>query len=541
MNVRPIAPGLLFRVLFFCMVLTLPIGCTPSAAQTAAPIAPPTAPASIRQAETLELGDVQILTYGYWSDLITDDKRAQQILQLVNTQILRQRNVSMKLILKREEIPYKAMAVGVAAGDPPEIIIRTYNDNPDKLAPSPLRLNETIDAYGPGLMSAIPANGWDRCKIGDSIVALPSMGLYLSPSLCINGELLARNGWEIPQTADDLEVLLTQAKAAGIRPLDGDMRNAFAPCFGLDLSAWGFQDDDGKVLPLRDCAEYDAWVEQMRAWNQAGYFQEAVDLSGNTIDDDNFVLSSRWWYELGKSTKLIALPLLPLGKAQPLSSAPAIAERYAFESYDKPEALVTLMDWVYSSAENHDLIARGEKGIDYELLGTSGYQLIKDGQPDSAHGLYGQNNQWELQEILSMDAFRDNRIRGCVNEQNVRKAIGFQEAALRPSKFIKLPSVTERYARPGTALYEAWHPVFDEKAPVVDPPESDYINGLISRAEYDQRRTELSELKDSRLDLLQAWLNKAYDPYKDMYVPTVGKQAVVPIADASAAPTAGET
>lgn len=86
-----------------------------------------------------------------------------------------------------------------------------------------------------------------RCKIGDAIVAVPSVGISLDPNLCINSQMLSRNGWQMPLTAGDLEALLPLAKAAGVRPLDSDIWNAFAPCFGLELDAWGYLDDDGKV------------------------------------------------------------------------------------------------------------------------------------------------------------------------------------------------------------------------------------------------------------------------------------------------------
>lgn len=134
-----------------------------------------------------------------------------------------------------------------------------------------------------------------------------------------------------------------------------------------------------------------------------------------------------------------------------------------------------------------------------------------------------------------MDAFRDNRIRGCVNVKSVHQAMVYQDAAVRPSKFVKLPAVTERYALPGTKLYDAWHPVADGNAPVVEPPETDYINGVISRAEYDQRRAKLDEQKDPRRELVQAWVNKTYDPLQDMYVPTAGPQSMTPLAGATAA------
>lgn len=84
-----------------------------------------------------------------------------------------------------------------------------------------------------------------------------------------------------------------------------------------------------------------------------------------------------------------------MGGAQSLAR-PSIVEHYSFESYDKPETLVTLMGWTYGSAENHDLIAKGEKGTYYQLLGVDGYELIKDGKTDSMYEFYGQANQWEL-------------------------------------------------------------------------------------------------------------------------------------------------
>ncbi len=475
--------------------------CTPSPAAQGVP--PPAEPlrVEVRQPKELDMGDVTILYGGYWSNGV-DEKRSEEILELVCRSILRQRNIAMKLgFVRSEHALVEEAQQRIAAGNPPQIYVRTFNDRPEKLFPPMLRLNDAIDTFGPNL-SKIPEWGWARCKIGDDIVAIPSVGLALERTTAANKHAMDAHGWAVPTTAEQFEELLRSAKDAGLRPIDN---GAIPPeWFGYDQSAWAWQDGDGSLRSIYESPQYTDYIDTLHRWTAAGFLGQQPE-----VDDGKWLFRSVFLRDIATDADLEPLPVLSLG-SQPAFARSPWSELYTFESYDKPEALVTLLDWAYENEDNHSLVARGETGKDWEPLGNKGYRLLND-DPYFI--------KWELQEFLAMDGFLDNPVRCCTNDSGLRRAIELQEQGEGGNAFLSPPTVTERYALPNTALLAAWQ--FRPSDEFLNA-EGEYIAGLIDHDAFDKQREKAIEACKPRLELLSQMLEKSYDPLKDMYKPFAG-------------------
>ena len=261
--------------------------------------------------------------------------------------------------------------------------------------------------------------------------------------------------------------------------------------------------------PLTDSPEYDAYLNTMRRWHDAGYFMDPPKEG-----DTNYLFSSGYWATLAEDDNLVPLPLISMAGLQAVA-APAYGSRFVFESFSKPEAVVTLLDWVYEQPGNHELISKGEKEKDYRIIGDSGgYQLL--GRDQYEH------SQWGLQVYLSMDGFNGHPIADCHNPEGIRQSIAYQEAATRPSRFLSIPSPIRRYALPGTALRMAVDPAArpaEENMPATSLAD-DYVQGNITWEQYDQlMKAQPDRWAQACVDILQRMLDKTYDPPEDMYKP----------------------
>ncbi len=476
--------------------------CTPSpAAQGMAPPAEPSR-VELRQPEELDMGDVTILYGGYWSNGV-DEKRSEEILELVCRSILRQRNIAMKLGFVRSEYALIEEAQQrIAAGNPPQIYVRAFNDRPEKLFPPMLRLNDAIDTFGPNL-SKIPEWGWARCKIGNDIVAVPSVGLALERTMAADKQAMDGHGWAVPATAHQFEELLRSAKEAGLRPIDnGDVPSEW---FGYDRSAWAWRDGDGTLRSIYESPQYLDYIDALRRWTAAGYLEQQPE-----ADDGKWLFRCVFLHDIAAKDNLEPLPVLSLG-SQPAFARNPWSELYTFESYDKPETLVTLLDWAYENEDNHALIARGELDKDWEPVGDMGYRLLNDNP---------YFKKWELQEFLAMDGFLGNPVHGCTNDTGLRQAIDLQQQGAGSNAFLSPPAATERYALPNTALLASWQL---QPSDEFLNAESEYIAGLIDRDAFDKLRKEAIENCKPRLELLKQMLDGSYDPLmQDMYKPTTG-------------------
>ena len=116
-----------------------------------------------------------------------------------------------------------------------------------------------------------------------------------------------------------------------------------------------------------------------------------------------------------------------------------------FFAFDKPEALVTLMDWSVTNSDNSLLMTYGEKDTDYKLMGKSRLERLQKRVACfsaffGAAWLYPEPT--ENCESPGLIAALDD----------VAKAAG----AMRGGEFVSLPSSSMRYARPGSDLMKAW-------------------------------------------------------------------------------------
>lgn len=183
----------------------------------------------MRQSQPLALGDV---TMAIWAPTQNEDTdRCAIILRSVCDHIEQQRNIRMNLKLNYVE-DVDAYVRGYAAGVMPEMAISDRASN--KEMPSMLRLNESLEKYGPYLKSKIPEDVWEQNKIADSIVVIPMLfSPYLSVPI-VNKTMLKRYDWPMPTTLEEFESLLQKAKEAGLRPINSEFPYFAPELFGID-------------------------------------------------------------------------------------------------------------------------------------------------------------------------------------------------------------------------------------------------------------------------------------------------------------------
>lgn len=464
---------------------------------------------------SLDLGAVEVVLFMYST---VDEKRSEEMMKLVTQQINKQRNISMQLqitYINTPDMPDDYVRERTAAGKPPQIAETPYWGR-SKGLPSPLRLNEAIDLYGPNLMRQIPAKEWENWKVGDSIAAIPVMVEKISPCVYAKRSMLEAYGWQVPKNEQEFESLLQAAKAAGLCAIGAQPGKWPTQWFGIGKEDRAWLDKDGKVHPIEESAEYNAYLDTLRRWYDAGYY--------STGDDDNrqVLLGVGNMDSVYGDKDAVPLPVISMAGIQP---AAATVDRSftAFECYSKPEALVTLLDWTYEDQENHTLISKGVKDTDWFAVGDNGYVWEKSADSSPYLG-----TKWGFQFDLAMDGFGGRPIYGCINTEGARQARIYAQAAEKPSRFLSIAQVDMLYALPDTTLYKVTDPPSQLALPVIptqtpSTPAYQYTHGEISREDYDKLLAERLANRmtdpDPYLDLLQRILDKSYDPLSDMCQP----------------------
>ncbi len=351
----------------------------------------PDAPAFLSEDEipvkatgTLELGEVQILCgtpskeYGVPP---IDGRRQNQLIERLEQTILKQRNIDMDIVLERggSWSFYQHAMEMVAAGDLPEIVLiydyeRTQESTAQTLAP--VALDDAVNLYGPNL-AKLPDTALAGCRIGDQLVALPQIWSALDTPV-LNLQVLEQQGWDAPETLEGLEALLAKAKEAGIQPIAEmtyNIEGRLLP-FANVRNPQVLRAEDGTLLPFYRTAVFQQATDLIKGWWDAGYFpQDNAQHEGYA-----YLANSDWLMtvvDLSNAATVKGARLVPLSLtgAQGLTLG-GLSNVCAsvFEAYDKPEALVTLMDWSVSKLENHLFMAYGEEARTTSGWTTTGWR-----------------------------------------------------------------------------------------------------------------------------------------------------------------------
>ena len=253
-------------------------------------------------------------------------------------------------------------------------------------------IDEYLDEYGPAIMEGIPDNLWKDVTINGKIYALPA---YFAPMtsnierISIRKDLYDKHGLDIPQTREEL-----------IRA--SEIIHANEP--DLKPRAWTKLGHDPSVFLHRGYATYPFTVQDEMIY---------IDQQGNVkawIETEEFKQDSAFWRELYVKG-LVHPDLLPGGSD--LRHRELNKEAFTFEhsiwhptsiqgnepegeymtillypdevkfnsfgmrngtlvpiTTKHPEAAIQFLNWVYSSQENHDLLALGIEGIHWQESDT---------------------------------------------------------------------------------------------------------------------------------------------------------------------------
>ncbi len=484
----------------------------------------------VKMAEPLDLGVVQMVFPARYSDPSQpsfDYKAQERILTLVENAIGKERNIKMELepVYADDSTGTAALAVELsAAGDPPEIVsgVDTLGSGQVQQMPAPLALNDAIEKYGPNL-AKVPALQMEPCRIGDRVLSLPLIfeRIYV-PTL--NRKAMEQYGWQQPETLEDLTALLKLAKDAGIQPIMG-LPEGMVSLMLPETARPGYvhRQEDGSLLPLWRSGLFRQAVDLVKGWVDAGYFPKRTTMSADHLD---YLSQSNWLlsYVSSSAATIPGTDLIPLAlpSAQGLvfGGVETLSARAFLYACDKPEALVTLLDWSLAKGENNSLMTFGEEGTDYKLVDKNTVQRLTE------------RFDWVTQYFTSA-WYYPLPMENCANPGLVaeinRTARNVQDLrALQEQGFVSLPQNTRRYAKPGSQLANAWETIPDASMVIsmvrlmdgLEWQEMEQPDGAkhISIIRF-QSLKEYDEEAAPYLKLLKAWLDGGYDPLADMVTP----------------------
>lgn len=514
--------------LLLALVLAVPLaGCKAKTSDAPAFLREEEIP--VKATETLKLGEVQILCSTPTNDVSTppiDGRRQSLLIERLEQTILKQRNIDMDIVLERVSGRHYTHALQmVASGDLPEIVHvfdreRTHDPQAQTLAP--VALDDAVNLYGPNL-AKVPDAALTGCRIGGQLVSLPRLWPSFDMPV-LNLQVLEQHGWDAPETLEELDALLAKAKDAGIQPIDEMAYNIEIELLPF-LNIWNPQvlrAEDGTLLPFYRTALFQQATDLIKGWWDAGYFPK----DNSQHEGFAYLANSDWLMTavgLTSAATVKGARLLPLsltGEQGLTLGGPSNVSAAVLEAYDKPEALVTLMDWSLSKLENHLFMTYGQEVEDYKQVDDNRLEAVGDAY-DRFTTLF--DASWKYPLPL-MDC------------ESPKLVSAYQQAAAETlqaredSNWVSLPSGALRYADSTGDLANALAQLPDTITVcsdlITDRVEAGLDWGTLEYppAEGDEGRVSAGLAAydvayEPYLRLLQSWLNGSYDPTGDMVTP----------------------
>ena len=318
---------------------------------------------------------------------------------------------------------------------------------------------------------------------------------------------------------EDLAALLQLAKDAGIQPIIGlptGMVNLLLP--EAAQPGYACRQEDGTVLPLWRSEIFRQTVDFVKEWQDAGYFADR-----RMMADTDYLLQPNWLlsYARASAATLPGVDLLPLTlqgqQGIAFGGMNTVSGRAFKYACDKPEALVTLMDWTLAKTENNSLMQFGQEDKDYKLVDENTVRRLVE------------RYDWVTQSFAASWLYplpmEDCANPGLVTEINEAVSKAQELRSSQGRGLVSLPQNTKRFAKPGSELANAWECVPDACGVIA---EVRFIDGL-DWQEMEQpdgtkpiRVVRFQSLQEydaeaaPYLKLLQAWLDGGYNPLADM-------------------------
>ena len=528
------------RPMVIVMLCLLLAACTaPGGAVSAPPSGPPVAhdPKNARQTEKLDLGRVRIYPRVGHYDLFHD--REKEILELVAKKLKDDRNISMApeifyVSSAMDADPDHAMRVALESGDGPEIVIWQNYAKADPVAAQwmPLKLDDAIDKYGPNLRGSndpggvatglVPEDCWADCKVGNATVAIPAWTNNRAGLIANQAELDAL-GAEVPTTIEELEALMGKAKEQGVKFISDGIEHELSSWYGLS----GLQRVNGKLRSGYTQPAYTDYLNRLLNWQKNGWFIYRGDNSANNYQppakpNDPWLFRSADNYPENSSPysqryfkNAVAVPPIDLsGRGDGLSSIHQV--QWLFQSYNKPEALVSLLDWALSDGANENLLHWGVEGEDY-VVNADGTRRVQSVEANAMDYHTWSTLAW---------GFGFTGLFGPDPEdgtpQEFTKALGqleqYARDTARPSDISGLPQLAFLYTRPGSQLEAARH-AMTAYAQSMGHAERDVLSGNITVQDFQQAAIDGEKGIQGYIALLEGVEAGTYDPVTDMYQP----------------------
>ena len=537
-------------VVLSCLLLA---ACTaPGGAVSAPPSGPPAAhdPKNARQTETLDLGRVRLYPRAGLQNLNSD--REKQILGLMAKKLKEDRNISIQpeifyVSSAANPDPDDAMRAALESGDGPEIVLWESHKKADPTASQwmPLALDDAIAKYGPNLRSGndpgaasgglIPEDCWSQCKVGNATVAIPCWSNKRA-GLVANQAELDKLGAKVPTTIDDLEALMAKAKEQGIQAISAGIETELPGWYGIDDPLRLRRTNSG-LHSVYALPEYTDFLTRLLSWQKNGWFtcrswvpsfygDNMIDIKLMANPDAPWLFRSTHNFPENRAPYVqkyfkgaVAVPPIDLSGGN-MGSTSSYQVEYLFQSYNKPEALVSLLDWALSDGANENLLHWGVEGEDYSVNpdGTRRTLLMQGAAADALNyhsfstlalafgftGLFGLDQEDGMPQEYSK-AFEDL-------EQYARDTARPSDVPCLSNFMITL------YARPGSQL-EAAYGAMKTYVQSMENAGLDVLNGKITVQDFQQAAIDGEKDIQGYVKLIQGMQAGTYDPATDMYQP----------------------
>lgn len=441
---------------------------------------------------------------------VTQEKE-DRIFSLISSQIEKQCNVTMNLdaIYSDNGGPGDMLVKMYTANDPPEIVIRSWYDinalGFNQHVPSPLKLNDAISRYGLNL-TKIPEYCWEMSKIGNDIVSIPSVDAVFY-ELVANKKVIDKYHWTLPTTLVGFNDLLKKVKDNGITPIKNFPISVKA-WFGIPFNtymqcSYMYYDARNELQSCYQMPEYYDYIRTMNQWIHAGYIDSTPPESDELNCNENWLFNTTYSLKIGETDGVISVPNMAFEKNAPITNKP-LSPIYCYESYHNPDGVVVLMNWLIDNEDNYMLMTQGEKDVDFEVTGDKTYKVIHD--------------PWAWRDCFLMYGAFSWTFSNCPNLDAVNSAISEHERYSASEGFFSLPFVSKRYAVTGSQLAIAWENEREYES-MMEQASMQYIGGAITIDEYSLKAKENYPLIATYKQLLTGYLEKSYNPEKDMLIP----------------------
>lgn len=253
-------------------------------------------------------------------------------------------------------------------------------------------IDEHLDEYGPAIMEGIPENLWKDVTINGKIYALPA---YFAPMtsnierISIRKDLYDKHGLDIPRTREDLirasEII--HANEPDLKPRAWTKLGHDPSVFlhrGYDTYPFTVQDE---LIYIDQDGNVKAWIETEEFKQDSAFWRElyvkglvhpdllsgGADLHHRELNKEAFTFEHSIWHPTSIQGNE------PEGEYMTILLYP---DEVKFNSFGMrngtlvpitakhPEAGIQFVNWVYSSQENHDLLALGIEGVHWRESDT---------------------------------------------------------------------------------------------------------------------------------------------------------------------------